>query len=57
MTFRARVREALTVFAVIDSAADFYGDRVWGNFMLTGPAIVVTFSTIQLVEDWQRNDR
>ena len=68
MGFGERVREALTlgnlialaiaaavtVFAVIDAAADFYGDRPWGTGMLLGAAIVVAFSTIQLV--WKGTD-
>ena len=68
MGFLDRVREALTVgniialavavgltvYAVIDAAADFYGDRLWGNGMLIGPSIVVAFSTIQLV--WKGTD-
>jgi hypothetical protein len=45
---------ALTVFAVVDAAADYYGDRLWGNGMLIGPSIVVGFATIQLV--WKGTD-
>ena len=45
---------AITVFAVIDGAADYYGDRPWGNGMLVGPALVVAFSTIQLI--WKGTD-
>ena len=66
--FIARVREsltvgnlialavavALTVYAVIDAAADFYGDRIWGNGMLIGPSLVVAFATVQLV--WKGTD-
>ena len=45
---------AVTVFAVIEAASDFYGDRPWGTGMLLGPAIVVGFSTVQLV--WKGTD-
>lgn len=48
------VAVALTVYAVIDAAADYYGDRIWGNGMLVGPALVVAFSTIQLI--WKGTD-
>jgi len=66
--FLQRVRESLTfgtiiafviaigvtVFAVVDAAADFYGDRPWGTGMLLGPSVVVAFSTIQLL--WKGTD-
>jgi len=48
------VAVAITVFAVIDAAADYYGDRPWGNGMLIGPALVVAWSTIQLM--WKGTD-
>ena len=67
--FIAYVREALTigtvivlavsvaavVYGVVDAASDFYGDRLWGNGMLLGPALVVAFSTVQLV--WKGDER
>ncbi len=66
--FIARVREsltigniialavavAITVYAVIDAASDYYGDRIWGNGMLIGPSLVVAFATVQLV--WKGTD-